>query len=580
MSISRCPRNLENTRFDLLVIGGGLFGACAAWDAALRGLSVALIDRGDFGGATSANSFKIVHGGIRYIQHGDVQRIRQSSGERRALLRIAPHLVRPLPVVIPTHGHGLSGRLALEAGLQLYDALTLDRNRGISDSARRLPRTRMLGREDVHAMFPGLVRQDATGAGVFYDARFQNPPRLVYAVIESAAAAGAVVANYVEAGELVRHGGLVEGVRARDVLENRELEIRARTVLNAAGPYAEALLERWGLPLRTRNTYSRDACFVVSRRLLTGPHALAVLGQTRDPDARLSRGARHLFLAPWREYTLVGVWHRVQRPGSFDVSVSAAELSRYVAEVRHAAPALDLSLDDIAVVNSGLVPFGDNAEGAADLRYGHRSTLIDHGAVHGCQNLLTLIGLRMTTARYEAERAIDLVCRGYGTKPPICRTGHTPVVGGNFSGWNELVRVAERETRGAMSSAVLDSLLTHYGSTYNTVLSEPGDRPLDVIAGSNTLRAQVYHAVRREAAVSLPDVIFRRTDLGTGENPGRSALGECAVILAQELGWTAAEMEQQIATTIAGFARSESASIADRHFTVGTAPTAATAGSV
>ncbi|NNF29200.1 MAG: FAD-dependent oxidoreductase, partial [Gemmatimonadetes bacterium] len=129
-------RNLPDLQlgsFDLIVIGGGIYGACAAWDAAQRGLSVALVERDDFGAATSANSYKIIHGGIRYVQHGDVKRVRSSSAERRAFLRNAPHLVKPLPIVVPTYGRAMKGRLALKLGMSIYDALTPDRNRGISD---------------------------------------------------------------------------------------------------------------------------------------------------------------------------------------------------------------------------------------------------------------------------------------------------------------------------------------------------------------------------------------------------------------------------------------------------------------
>ena len=179
---------LADREFDLVVIGGGIFGACAAWDAAQRGLSVALIERGDFCGATSANHLKMVHGGIRYLQHGDIYRLRQSSGERRAFLRIAPHLVRPLPVVIPTYGNGMKGKTVLRLGMGVYDLLTADRNRGIADPARHIPPGSSIGRGDVLRMFPGLPTRGLTGAGVFCDGQIYNPPRLVFAILQSAVA--------------------------------------------------------------------------------------------------------------------------------------------------------------------------------------------------------------------------------------------------------------------------------------------------------------------------------------------------------------------------------------------------------
>src|SRR3954452_22687148 len=235
---------LANSEFDLVVIGGGIFGACAAWDAAQRGLSVALIDRGDFCSVTSAQHLKMVHGGIRYLQHGDIYRLRQSSVERRSFLRIAPHLVRPLPVVIPTYGNGMKGKAVLRAGMVMYDLLTADRNRGISDTTRHIPPGTTIGAGDVLRMFPGLPTRGLTGAGVFCDGQIHNPPRFVLAILQGAVQAGAQLANYVEATGFVRRGGQVAALKVRDTLTGSDFEIRARVVLNATGPFAERLLDR------------------------------------------------------------------------------------------------------------------------------------------------------------------------------------------------------------------------------------------------------------------------------------------------------------------------------------------------
>lgn len=547
-AVDRDLRALADTTFDLVVIGGGLFGAFAAWDAAQRGLSVALIERGDFGGATSAHSFKIVHGGIRYLQHADVVRLRESSAERRTMLRIAPHLVRPLPIAIPTRGHGMSGRAALKAGLTLYDLLTLDRNRGQGDPSRRLPGGRMLGRREALEAFPDIVGPDATGAGIFHDGQFHNPTRLVWAAVRSAISAGAVVANHVEAVALLRRGDRAEGITVRDARSDARFEIRANAVLNAAGPYAESLLAQWRMPLPESRTYSRDACFVVRRRLLPAGHGVALLGRTRDPDARVSRGARHLFMVPWRDYTLVGVWHRVQRPGSHDISVSTGELEKFIEEINGSAPRLGLEVEDVSRINAGLVPFGDNPEGAEHLRYGHRSSLIDHTGVHGCRNLVTLIGLRLTTARLESQRAIDLIFRQRGENPPPCRTEETPLHGGDIGSWAGLLRSVERDTAGRLRPEIVQSFAANYGSEYRGILALANDGETTTITEAAALRAQVLHAVRHEMARTLADVVLRRTDLGTGAFPGWSALGECAQIVASELGWSAAEREQEIGT--------------------------------
>jgi len=197
--MQRNPVNLSDREYDVLVIGAGAFGAAAARDSALRGLRTALIERADFGGATSAECFKMVHGGIRYLQHADVPRLRASSYERSALLRIAPHLVQPLPIAIPTYGHGRQGRAFLATGATVYDLLTLDRNSGIRDRQRQIRRSRMLSRSRVLELFPHLSTAQLSGAVVFEDGQMYNPARLVLAFVSSAVDAGATACNYVEA---------------------------------------------------------------------------------------------------------------------------------------------------------------------------------------------------------------------------------------------------------------------------------------------------------------------------------------------------------------------------------------------
>ena len=263
--MQRRPAVLTEREYDLLVIGGGAFGAAAARDAALRGLKTALIERHDFGAGASAECFKMVHGGIRYLQHADIPRLRASCHERSALLRIAPHLVSPLPIAIPTYGHGRSGKAFLGTGARVYDLLSCDRNRGIRDPQRRIRNTQWLSRNDVLRMFPHLETPHLTGAVVFEDGQMYNAARLVLAFVKGAAAAGADVCNYVEATGFLWSGNSVRGARAHDTVTGEDFDIRARLTLNAAGPWADYLLRddshrnghRFGTAKRL--TFSRDA---------------------------------------------------------------------------------------------------------------------------------------------------------------------------------------------------------------------------------------------------------------------------------------------------------------------------------
>ena len=543
-------KGLADGAFDLVVIGGGVFGAAAAWDATQRGLSVALIERADFASYTSANSYKVVHGGIRYIQHGDVYRIRQSAGERSAFLRIAPHLVRPLPIAIPTYGHGMKGKAALRVGVGAYDALTFDRNRGISDPARRIPSGRSMSRRDTLDLFPNLDPNRLTGSVIFNDGQMLNPPRLVLAFVQSAVEAGAVAANYVEATGLIQDGRKVTGVEAKDVLTGADFPIKAKMVLNAAGPYAEQFVAKALTQVTpgAAGAYSRDACFVVNRRLFDHDVALAAQAQTHDPDAMVSRGNRHLFIAPWRDYTLIGTWHVVWKKDPAAIRVEDEELQSFLDEMQAGYPGLDLTLDDVGIWNCGLVPFGENDENATHLRYGHRSSLIDHGKVDGIDNLLTLIGVRFTTGRFEAEQAVNIIAERLGARG-ASRTSSTPLSGGDLPSSIEVVHQQAMRDHGEQCSPdVLRSMLHHYGTGMGEVLKSIDDNPelAEPVGDSSVIGAQAVHAVRHEMAQNLADIVFRRTDLATGAYPGEAALNEIAAAIGPMLGWDEAQIAEEI----------------------------------
>lgn len=546
--MKRTVAALAEREFDVAIVGAGIFGACAAWDAAQRGLSVALIERDDFASWTSANSFKLIHGGIRYVQHGDIKRVRESSNERRAFLKVAPHLVRPLPIVIPTYGHGMKGKEVLRVGMGIYDLLTPDRSRGIRDPLRKVPFSSTVSRRDVLELAPGLPTSGLTGGAVMHDGQMVNPPRLVLAFVQQAVGAGAVVANHVEALGFERDGKAVTGVRFRDRLTDQEGTIRARVTINAAGPYADLLLNAGlGEHGTKRGPFSRDACFVIPRTLFDGERALAVQGATRDPEAHLSRGERHLFFAPWHGNTVVGVWHRVWDKDPNSLYVSDSELQSWLDEINAAYPSFGLTLSDISRVNCGLVPFGENEEGATDLKYGHRSNLIDHSRVDQVDGLITIVGVRYTMGRLEAERALDLAFEKLGQTAPACRTAVTPVKGGDIpslADWQEWVQAEGPEDSPPEARA---ALARNHGSNAGEILNygRTDASLLETIAGTNTFRAEVVHAVRHEMAHTLADVLLRRTDLAPARNPSDEAVRECAELMARELGWDEARIRAE-----------------------------------
>jgi glycerol-3-phosphate dehydrogenase len=539
---------LAGTVYDVVIVGGGIFGICAAWDAAQRGLSVALIERGDFAAAASANCFKMVHGGVRYLQHGDVRRMRESNRELNTLLRIAPHLVEPLPIVIPTRGWGAKSKWLLRLGLKIYELITFDRNHGISDPARCLPRASAVSRSEILRMFPGLGHQTLTGGVLFHDGQMYSPARLALAFLKSAVQIGAQAANHMEATGFISDGRHVSGVSVVDRMTGEEFAVRGRMVLNTAGGWSAHLLEQaLGIQLSPLPSFSRDACFVVHRQL--GPKsALAVTGKTKDPDAILSRGNRHLFLVPWREHTLVGVWHVVHRGDPDTAGVSRADVEAFIDEINEAYPSFPLRLEDVALCQAGLVLFGENTELATNLSYGKRSLFVDHSVEHGIDGLLTVIGVRYTTARSVAARAVDRVFAKLGRRLLPSKTGLIPVYGGAIERVADLLARAIREGQPGLSDGTLRALVRNHGTAYTDVLEYLSENPdwSESLGSSTTIKAEVIHAVRKEMAQKLSDVVFRRTDLGSGNRPEPRSLQVCADLMASELGWDESRTQKEL----------------------------------
>lgn len=543
----RDPDKLQTERFDLLITGAGIFGAAAAWDAALRGYKVALVEQNDFGSGVSANSYKVVHGGIRYIQHLDVSRVRSSCRERSALLRIAPHLVHPLPIAIPTYGYGMSGKPVLSVGMWLYDLLTADRNKAISANDRKIPWARRMDKAETLRLFPGLDSRGLTGAALFSDAQLYNPPRLVLAFLQSAVGKGASICNYARVLRYEVSDDRVTSAHVLDKLSGNTIEIRARAFLNTSGPWTNAVLDQQSTTRRsTPGVYSRDACFVVPRRF-DHDTSVAIMGQSRDPDAFLSRPARHLFVVPWRDYSLVGTWHKVVEPTPDKIGITRSEVEGFIAEMHSVYPDLNLSTDEVTMCNWGLVPFGEDQKGGKDLSYGKRSILIDHHKHGGPENMVSLIGIRYTMGRGDAGWAMKTIARKLGDDRSTPRTDSIPLYGGDIGDIQSLVSKLRRQLPEALDDNIAYSLARNYGSRASELLNGSEQAKICPIGASHVLEAQVRHAVEYEMARTLGDIVFRRTDLASGGSPGETALRRCAELAGKYLGLTATETEQQLA---------------------------------
>ncbi len=356
----RDTARLADRPFDVLVVGAGIYGACIARDAAQRGLRTALIERDDFGALTSHNSFKLVHGGLRYLQQLDLSRLRQSAREQRIWLHIAPHLVEPLAFVMPTFGHGSRGPEALRLALLAYEWLS----RGGAPATPRVPPGRVVGKAEARRLLPGLDRPEMNGAAIWHDVQMLGADRLLLECVIDAEGEGAVVANHVEAEGWLGDAQRITGVRARDRLSNETFEIRAELTINAAGPFAGNLAEN--LPSRPPAAFGglSQGLNLVVRRALTQDHAIAVSSRRRSNSLVPRADGRLFFIQPWQGLSLIGTSHLPYpgEPGRF--AFDEAWLEDFLAEVNDAYPPAALTRDDVLYAYAGLTPAAKEPRGS------------------------------------------------------------------------------------------------------------------------------------------------------------------------------------------------------------------------
>jgi glycerol-3-phosphate dehydrogenase len=532
----RDVRALADTRFDLVVVGAGFYGAVAAWDAVLRGLSVALIDKGDFGSGTSFNNLKTLHGGLRSLQALDFGQMRLFIRERRALARVAPHLVHPLPFVVPTYLDPRRSALLMKLALTINDIVARDRHEGLLDPSLHLPNGYLVSRDECLQLNPTIDPAGVRGGAVWHDYQMHNTDRMTFAFVASAADAGACAANYVQAKTFLREGSRVIGVRAEDRLSGTPFDLRGSIVLNAAGPWASSLLDSLERGLASPAPKLSRAINLVTRRV-TGTHACGGLA-----------GGRFLFLVPWRNVSVLGTSHDTHDGTADTLKVTRWDVEAFLKDARKAFPHALLKSSDVRLVHRGLLPMLSGHETHVKLL--RESTVVDHRR-DDTPGLVSMFGVRYTTARATAEAAIDAVFRARGVdKAPPCRTASTPVAGGNIESKDSFLKAATTPDVPGLTSDSLRRIALTYGNKYGAVLQISRDR--SALAGPlgracNVSGAELAYAVREESAKTLTDALIRRTEAGSAGHPGADAVARAADIVAEELGWDGARKQREIA---------------------------------
>ena len=523
--------HLAEERFDVVVVGGGITGAGVALDAATRGYSVALVEQADYAAGTSSRSSKLVHGGLRYLQNFDLGLVREALLERQLLTALAPHLVRPLPLVVAAFGGARPDRL-MGVGLNLYDVMARGRRgRNESTEAWSPDRHRTISGEEVVELLPALREREPSAGYLFYDCQTDDA-RLVLTVLAEAERFGTVCANRLEVTELVLDNGRAGGVRARDTESGEEIEIRADNVVNATGVWADKL----------RPEELHDEAEVPRIRPSRGTHITL-----SDDDVPLVGGAivpagggRSVFALPWLGRTLIGT-----TDNDYDQSLPLEHVAPadddidYLLEASNTFFGTDLGREDLTGAYAGVRPLISTGDPKKSVDISRKAELYETSS-----GLITITGGKLTTYRRMAKMAVDRLVEREARDAP-CRTHEVPL--------GQPVDPATLPRVEPIDDLAYQRLASRYGQMAHDVLAvaaERGELAQPIVAGLPDLLAEAAFAARREQARSLGDVLLRRTRLGllaARALTDDGTLERVAAALASELGWdearSAAEVE-------------------------------------
>ena len=544
-------QKLTSTEYDLLIIGGGIYGATAVWDASLRGLKVALIEKGDFGCETSSNSLKIIHGGLRYIQQADFKRMRESIRERWILMHIAPHLVHPLRCLMPTYGHLGKGPEAMKIALMLNDLVGLDRNK-LDDPQKRLPNGKVVSRKSCLEQIPGVRTDHLSVGAIWYDCQVYNSERLIISYLRSAQERGADLANYVEAKGYLIQDNRVAGVKVFDHESGETLEIRSKMVLNTSGPWLNRMLG-WMQSDQPRHKVKLSVAMnLVTRPLVKGCAAGITGRRTNVENGKIvEKGKKIYFITPWRNYSLVGTINDPYEGDPSDFSMTESKLQQFIDEINYALPGNQLSREDVYFYHAGLVPMERPDPKSGEVVVTKQYKIFDHSKEDNIDGVVSVLGVKYTTARDVSVKVIDLVMKKLNKEKMNSQTEKERIFGGEINRFDDFLNQARTRFKDKLSDSVIDQLVRNYGSEFPRVLKYGEENPdwLKPFKGTSVLPAEIIHAVREEMVVHLSDVVLRRTEMGSAGNPGDAVLFEAAKLIAEELGWDEKMVEKEIEMT-------------------------------
>ena len=505
--------------FDLIVVGGGIIGACVARDAAIRGLKTLLLEKDDFASGTTSRSTRLIHGGFRYLQHFEFMLVREDLREREILLKIAPHLVYPLPFLIPITTP--IDHFLMAMGTLLYDILSYDKS---------VPGRKHYSRETTMKMEPNLKLAGLRGSDLYYDCQAWFAERLCLENIISAVNNNAVALNHAKVVGILKDSNAVRGVKVQDMLTGQETEVASRMVVNAAGHWMDSLCAMvYGQPKRmVRRT---KGIHLLTPRLSN--NALVFYAKS---DGRL------WFVIPWGKYSLLGTTDTDYSKDLEAVYAEKEDVDYIMKEAQRVFP--QLKMEDIFYTFAGLRSLPDSGdEKPSNVSRAHKT--IDHKKTDGVKGFISVLGGKITGGRGIAEEITNLVCNKLDFKA-ACKTATTLLPGASVLAQPEMIRCA---LESKLDIETVNYLASIYGSRFTEVLemAERGSRGKQPLCHhAQDIVAQIWYAVAEESAFTISDFILRRSGLGLAECQGLDAVEIVGKEMGRLLEWSPEEQQRQV----------------------------------
>lgn len=523
----KIPSDISELHFDAIIIGAGINGAGIARDAALRGLRVLLLDKGDVGGGTTSWSSRLIHGGLRYLEYGEIALVRESLREREILFRIAPHLVKPLPLLIPVYEDGKRGSLAIRAGMLAYDILSFDKS---------VDHHHILTTEEALKRAQGLETESLKSAALYFDAQVEYAERLAVENVLSVIGNGATMLTYCRVDRLLFDKNKVCGVEFSDLLNGKSYRAHSGLIVNVAGPWVDEVLKEAGFNIKRLIGGTKGSHIVVE--VFDGAPEVALYSEAKEDG-------RPFFIIPWNNLFLIGTTD-IRYDGSLDKIIAGdSEIDYLLRETNHVIPLARLTRDDVLYTYSGVRPLPyvkDEKESAVTRKH------FIHDHAPQIEGLLSVVGGKLTTYRNLAQQAVNVMFNKLKRGARFCKTSGINLPGASVENYKTFCAEFEAKNK-HLSEKLIKRLLRVYGSRAEEILELTKDeKELLEIFDSETgaIKAEILYSFTREFAVKLSDCLLRRTMVGLNSRCGIGADESAANTAREFLSWSEERAKNEV----------------------------------